>query len=246
MRFRSSVITGWLSNWHAEFLNSCAQFVQFAMPQQCLLCAAPSAARAVCADCYAHLPWLTANRCPQCARPLPAARTCGACLAHPPRYARVDAAFVYAWPLAQLIHHYKYAGNLALARLLGSALAARTTLNADVIVPMPLAPARLRGRGFNQALEIARVVSRLSGTPLEPRACRRVADGVAQAALPWKERARNIRGAFVCDADMRGARVAVIDDVMTTGATLNELARNLRAAGAAEVQGWMVARTLPG
>jgi ComF family protein len=117
--------------------------------------------------------------------------------------------------------------------------------DADAIVPMPLAPARLAERGFNQALEIARFVSGMTGISLLPQACRKVMETVPQAALPWNERAKNVRRAFVCDADLRGRRVAVVDDVMTTGATLNELAKVLRKAGAVEVVGWMVARTLP-
>ena len=182
--------------------------------------------------------------CPQCALPTGNGNICGACLAHPPRYDRVTAAFAYAWPLTPLIHHYKYAGNLALAGLLGQAIAKRLAVDADLIIPMPLSPARLRTRGFNQAIEIARVVSRLTGVPLAVNACRRVRDSAPQAMLPWRERVKNIRGAFVCDADLRGRRIAVLDDVMTTGATLNELARTLRKAGAAEIQGWIVARTL--
>lgn len=245
MSFESSAIVRRLSNWQAAFLNICAKFTQVALPQQCLLCTAPAMAQPLCADCYARLPWLTATRCPQCALPTSDGRVCGACLAHPPRFDGVTAAFAYAWPLAPLIHQYKYAGNLALAQLLAQALNERLDGGVDLIIPMPLAPARLRDRGFNQALEIARVVSRLTGVPLAANGCRRVRDTVPQAALPWKERAKNIRGAFVCDADLNGLRVAVIDDVMTTGATLNELARNLRKAGAAGIQGWMVARALP-
>jgi len=201
-------------------------------------------ANTLCTACYAHLPWLTGPCCPQCALPTADGGICGACLSHPPRFDRVTAAFAYAWPLAPLIHHYKYAGNLALATLLAQALGARLAGDADFIIPMPLAPQRLRSRGFNQALEIARVVSRMTGVPLAPAACRRVRDTAPQASLPWQARARNIRNAFVCDADLSGLRVAVIDDVMTTGATLDELARNLRQAGALEVHGWMVARTL--
>ncbi len=245
MSFGSSAIVRQLSNWRKAFLNNCLRFGQHALPQQCLLCAAPAAAKPVCADCYACLPWLTAARCPQCALPTRDGSVCGACLSHPPRFDGVSAAFAYAWPLAPLIHHYKYAGNLALAHLLAQALSERLTGGVDLIIPMPLAPQRLRHRGFNQALEIARVVSRLTGVPLAADACRRVRDSTPQAALPWSERAKNIRGAFVCDADLSGRRVAVIDDVMTTGTTLNELARNLRTAGALEIQGWMVARTLP-
>ena len=175
----------------------------------------------------------------------PGGAVCGACLDSPPRYARVVAAFSYGYPLDAVIRAYKYGGRVAHARLLGSALAAVATRDADAIVAMPLAPARLAERGFNQALEIARVVARITGIPLLPFACRKVVDTAPQAQLPWKERAKNVRRAFVCDADLAGRRVAVVDDVLTTGATLNELARVLRKAGAAEVAGWVVARTLP-
>ena len=208
------------------------------------MCAAPDTARPVCDACYTQLPWLPAARCPQCALPTSGGQICGACLAQPPRFDKVAAAFAYAWPLAPLIHQYKYAGNLALAPLLAQALAAQITSSVELIIPTPLDPARLRSRGFNQALEIARVVSRITGLPLAAKACRRVRDSVPQATLPWRERAKNIRGAFACDLDLRGKRVAVIDDVMTTGATLNEIARNLRKAGAVEIHGWVVARTL--
>ena len=185
-------------------------------------------------------------RCPQCALPTSHGEVCGACLSQPPHYDAVVAAFAYAWPLAPLVQRYKYSGNLALSSLLGQTLASRVAGHGvDLIIPMPLAAARLRSRGFNQSLEVARVVSRTTGVPVAASACRRVRDTAPQTALPWRERARNIRGAFVCDADLTGKRVAVIDDVMTTGATLNELARNLRKAGAAEIRGWMVARTLP-
>ena len=246
MNFASSAMTRLLSNSCMLILNSCANFAQLALPQHCLLCAAPANAMSVCEDCYRQLPWLTANRCPQCALPTYNGNVCGACISHPPRFDAVRAAFAYAWPLAPLIRHYKYAGNLALARLLARALTARITgSDIDLLIPMPLAPMRLRSRGFNQALEIARIVGRLTNIVVAPNACRRVGDNVPQAVLPWKERAKNIRGAFVCDANLSGMRVAVIDDVMTTGATLNELARNLRRAGAIEIQGWMVARTLP-
>jgi ComF family protein len=245
MTLLSSAITRRLSNWQRLFLNSCLHSAQRALPQQCVLCATPGLAQALCAECYSYLPWLDAVRCPQCALPTNEGRLCGACLADRPRYDRVSAAFAYSWPLAPLIHHYKYGGNLALAPLFARALTRNLASGADLIIPMPLAPARLRSRGFNQALEIARVVSHLTRVPLAADACRRVRDSTPQASLPWNERAKNIRGAFVCDADLSGLRVAVIDDVMTTGETLNELARNLRQAGAIEIQGWMVARALP-
>jgi ComF family protein len=155
----------------------------------------------------------------------------------------VVAPFRYQYPLDALIRAYKYGGRLAYARLFGGALAAETIPEVEAVVPMPLAPRRLAERGFNQALEIARAAADAAALPLLPFACRKVVETAPQAALPWKERARNVRRAFVCDADLRGKRVAVVDDVLTTGATLNELARVLRKAGAVEVVGWVVART---
>jgi len=215
------------------------------LPQSCQLCGAEGTAGPLCAPCLADLPWLSRDACAVCALPLPCGSVCGACLDRPPRFHRVESVFAYAFPVDALIHAYKYRGRLALARLLGDLLAQRVALDVDAIVPMPLARGRLAERGFNQALEIARVVAARTGVALLPRACRKVTDTPAQATLPWKERASNVRRVFVCDADLGGRRIAVVDDVLTTGATLNELARVLRKAGAAEVRGWMVARTLP-
>jgi ComF family protein len=234
----SSAFTVRLSNWMALILNSCA------LPQQCLLCAG-SSRRALCDACYAQLPWLPQAHCPQCALPTINGTLCGGCLQHPPRFDRVIAACVYAYPLAELIRSYKYQGMLALAPLLAQKLATKTDDAADLLVPLPLSKERLRERGFNQALEIARAVNRATGVRLAPSICRRVRDSTPQAALPWNERRKNIRGAFACDADLTGKRVAVIDDVLTTGATLDEIAKTLKRAGAVEVQGWVVARTLP-
>ncbi len=214
------------------------------LPQQCLLCTAPAPLRPLCDDCHTQLPQLTASRCPQCATPAPRAQLCGACIADPPAFTTVSAAYQYAWPLATLIQQFKYAGNLALARVFAEAMCAANPATVDLIIPMPLAPARLRQRGFNQALELARIAGTILQTAVAANACRRVHDRAPQAMLPWRERAKNIRGAFVYDTDLSGLRIAVIDDVITTGATLNELARTLRKAGAAEVHGWMVARTL--
>jgi ComF family protein len=155
----------------------------------------------------------------------------------------VDAPFAYRFPVAGLIHALKYGGRLALARTLGDALAQVVRRDADAIVPMPLARGRLAERGFNQALEIARAVAARTGIPLLRDAARRMVETPPQAALPWKERARNVRRAFACHADVAGRRIAVVDDVLTTGATLDELAGQLLQTGAASVVGWVVART---
>jgi len=241
----SSARAALVSNSGAGFLNGCLNFARALWPQDCVLCGAAADGATLCAPCVADLPWLPRSRCAVCALPLASGAVCGACIARPPCFDRVEAPFAYRFPVAALIHAFKYGGRLALARTLGEALAQAVSRDADAIVPMPLARARLAERGFNQALEIARVAAARTGIPLLPRACRRVVDTPPQAALPWKERTRNVRRAFVCDADLAGRRIAVVDDVLTTGATLDELARVLRRAGAVSVAGWVVARTLP-
>jgi len=238
-----------LSNSFPRTLNKCLDFARRLLPQSCLLCDAGGTNTPICAPCLDDLPWLTCAACGVCATPLESGAICGRCLDRPPHFDRVEAVFAYRYPVNALIHAYKYGGRLALARVLGKLLAQRVArdvdADVDVMVPMPLAPGRLAERGFNQALEIARVVAADTGIPLLSHACRKVADTPPQAALPWKERAKNVRRAFVCDTDLEGMRIAVVDDVLTTGSTLNELARVLRKAGAAEVSGWIVARTLP-
>ncbi len=235
-----------LSNLSSDFLVNCTKFVQRLIAPSCLLCAGASAGALLCAPCDADLPRLGGSLCDCCALPITSGDRCGACLTHPPAYDHVCAPYTYAFPADALVQALKYRGMLAIAPLFGGALARCLDERPDVIVPMPLADARLRERGFNQAQEIARHAARITGITLLARACRKVRDTQPQAALPWKERAKNMRHAFVCDADFSGKHVAIVDDVMTTGATLNELARNLKKAGAARVTGLVVARTLPG
>ncbi len=237
-----------LSNLQAGFLVRCTNFIQHLIAPSCLLCSGPSAGALLCAPCDADLPRLAGAHggyCDTCALPVTAGTRCGRCLSDAPAYDHVCASFTYAFPADALVQALKYRSLLAVAPLFGSALAQCLDERPDVIIPMPLADARLRERGFNQAQEIARHVAKITGITLMPRACRKVRDTAPQAALPWKERAKNMRKAFVCDEDFAGLHVAVVDDVMTTGATLNELARNLKRAGASRVTGIMVARTLP-
>lgn len=219
--------------------------MQRVLPRRCVLCNAPTRDERICTGCEAELPRLPLARCAVCAVPLASGEVCGACLQKPPSFDRVLAAFAYDYPIDALIHAFKYGRRLALAPVLGEALSGAGALDVDVLVPMPLALRRLSERGFNQALEIARFVSRRHGIPIIATGCRRIIETPPQAALPWKERAKNVRRAFVCDATFNGLRVAVVDDVLTTGASLDELARVLRKAGAVSVDGWVIARTLP-
>jgi len=197
----------------------------------------------LCAACRAELPRLEGALCPRCALPSPGAALCGRCLAETPEYDATVAPLAYDFPADALVHALKFRGELSLASFLGKLLAERIAQREtiDLVIPVPLSAARLRGRGYNQALEIAR---HLPGK-LDFSSCVRERDATPQTELPWAERRRNVRGAFACRRSLEGARVAVVDDVMTTGATLDEMARTLKRAGAARVVNWVLARTLP-
>ncbi len=221
--------------------------------QECLLCGTDSAAGLLCAGCAGDLPRLPAAHCPRCAAASPAAATCGRCLGRPPHYDRSIAAWSYAYPADRLLQSFKYGARLALARFCADAIARAGALHADafrphpvridLVVAMPLHPRRLRERGFNQAVEIARPLARHLGLAFDPLALQRVRDTAAQAGLHLAEREKNVRKAFACSRDLRGQRIAIVDDVMTTGATLNEAAKTLKRAGAVHVENWVAART---
>ena len=155
------------------------------------------------------------------------------------------AAVDYRFPLDAAIARLKYGPDLsllvALAHLLARAV--RGQPPPDALVPMPLSAAGLRARGFNQATELGRLIAREVGAPLALGVATRCKDTAPQASLPFDRRAGNVRDAFACDASVAGLRVTLLDDVMTTGATVEELARTLRRAGAAEVGVWVLART---
>lgn len=215
------------------------------LPQDCFLCAAPSGDNLLCPACAASLPYLSAERCPLCALPTPTAAVCGACLKQAPHFDATQAIFRYEFPVDRLIQSLKYAHRLASADFLGRALARLPTpFRPDLILPVPLAPARLAERGFNQAIELARPLARALGAALEISHIHRRRDTVPQASLPWKERRQNIRHAFECEIDLTGKTVLVVDDVMTTGTTLDELARVLKGHGAVRVENRILARTL--
>ena len=210
----------------------------------CLLCGEESGPELLCAACAAELPALAVH-CPQCALPSPAGAVCGSCINRPPHYDRTLALWRYEFPCDRLVQALKYRARLALSGFFARSLASRPLPEVDLIVPMPLHPKRLAERGFNQALEIARGLARRLGRPIEPRGALRVKDTPPQTELPYEERAKNVRGAFLCRLDLSGVSVAVLDDVMTTGATLNELARALKRAGATRVENLVIARTVP-
>jgi ComF family protein len=225
-------------------LNSWLDFVRRRVPGACLLCGSAVRGAALCPGCAADLPRPTAPGCAVCAEPLAVAGVCGRCLQDPPGFDDARAACLYRFPADVLVQRLKYGADLACAAALGELLADAVAAapRPDLLLPMPLHPARLRERGFNQAAELARPLARRLGVPLAPALCRRLRDTPAQASLDRAARRRNVRGAFACDGDLSGRHVAVVDDVLTSGATIDALARALKKAGAARVSAWVATR----
>ena len=218
------------------------------MPAACRLCgvALRRGEAGLCRGCHADLPH-SGCACPRCGTALPEARVCGACLASPPRFDRVISAYAYAYPVDQLIVRLKYRRGLTLAQLLAHDLARRVRqLDAplpDCLLPVPLHRARLWRRGYNQALEVARVLGRELDLPVcSDLVCRHRATP-EQARLPLAARRANVRRAFALTRPAPYRRVAIVDDVLTSGATLGEVARVLHRGGIEEVQAWVLART---
>ena len=223
--------------------------LQFALlPPHCLLCNQRSdSSRDLCTACAADL---VRNRivCPRCALPLQIpAPLCGECLRDEPPFAAAFAPFVYASPLDRLETTFKFGRSLAAGRVLSElwldALHESLPPLPDALIPVPLHRDRLRERGYNQALELARPLARELGIALRNDVLRRARATSAQSDLDADARRRNLRGAFaVADGIALPAHVAVVDDVMTTGTTLRECARTLLRAGALRVDVWALAR----
>lgn len=234
-------------NVHAMFETAIARVgdaCRALLPPRCALCAAPCESSLLCAACTVDMP-VIAQACPRCGLATPDAAMCGRCLAAPPPYASTIAAWRYAFPADRLLQRLKYGGDLALAEPLGDALARAVAVRGerpDAIVAMPLSRARQRHRGFNHAHEIARRVARVLDVPLAGGLVR-TRDAPPQAGLALRERKRNVRGAFAASA-CEGRAVAIVDDVMTTGSTLDAAASAMLSAGALRVDAWVVARTL--
>ncbi|EOX9657642.1 ComF family protein [Pseudomonas aeruginosa] len=225
-------------------------------PPACLLCAARSdqPPRPLCRACAADLPW-SRQQCRRCALPLPLpldGQVCGECLRRPPAYEQAIAPWRYAFPLDSLINRFKHQAAWPLGRLLGELLAehlrqryAEGLPRPARLLPVPLAPRRERRRGFNQAQQLAERLAGELDLHCDPHSLRRVLDTPAQQGLDATVRRRNLRHAFALApaSDVRGLHLALVDDVLTTGATTEHLSRLLRRAGAARVDVYCLART---
>lgn len=231
-----------MSNFLIDYIDSCTIF-----NQPCLLCGAGDARRGLCRRCRDALPRLPPSRCRHCALPLPSGRVCGRCLRHPPAFDALHVSHVFCHPVAGLIHAFKYGKRLQLAGVLGALLAESTPPvgpEFGVITAVPLAKERLAERGFNQSVELARALTGILGVRFFPTLCVRKRNTLSQAGLDVAGRRRNLRDAFDAKTSLDGVSVAIVDDVVTTGSTLDMLAKTLKNRGAKRVEAWALARTL--
>jgi ComF family protein len=223
------------------------------LPSCCALCGKPSGQSVVCAPCLARHVDLSAPRCLQCANLVGKARQiCGQCVALRRHFDATLAAVSYAAPLDSLVLQLKFSARLALAPwmagMLRDALLARPDFRLpNLLCPVPLGPLRLRERGFNQALEIARPLAASLGIPLQPALAIRARETAAQSSLEHGLRAKNMHNAFVVHpallAQVRGLHIGIVDDVMSSGHTLGELAALFKRCGAERVSVFVFART---
>ena len=225
-------------------------------PPTCALCSGPGQAAAtsawgldLCVHCEAACPRLS-DPCPRCGLPLAPGRVrapCADCAVRPPPFDALWAAFAYAPPVDALVRDLKFHNALPHARVLGMLLAGHRRPAGDLpdaVVPVPLSRERFIERGFNQATEIARHAARHLRLPLRDGLLRRLRNTPAQSGLGASDRRANLQGAFAL-VGLPPPRVALVDDVLTTGSTASEAARLLKNAGAARVEVWVAARVLP-
>lgn len=226
------------------------QAYQFLFPYTCIFCGEKSHSwQDICINCKADLPWLN-NACPQCGLILAAgaispATKCGWCQRYAPPFDTTFALWSYQQPVTQLITALKFNHQLKYARLIGELMAERLATHSlpECIIPVPLHETRLRQRGFNQSLEIARSLGKRLNVAINTRCCIRIKATEAQSSIAKKKRRENLANAFNVEQRFTAAHVALLDDVMTTGCTVKELSMQLKRQGVKRVDIWCCART---
>jgi len=219
------------------------------LPTTCLLCGNSGFDhRDLCQSCYLHLP-RNERCCYQCAQQLPIdacnPMLCGRCLSLRPAFDETYAPFMYQGAIRYLITRLKFRADYKNARLLGLLLAEYLQKNAErpeLIIPVPLHNSRYRQRGFNQSIEIARAVAKKLDIPLDFDSCRRLTNTLQQSKLSLEQRQSNVKRAFALVKPVSVHSVAILDDVMTTGSTANEIATILKNSGVDKVDVWVCAR----
>lgn len=217
------------------------------LPSICRLCQQLyKGPHAVCSSCIQFIPPL-GNRCQTCAMPLPLSDflICGHCIANPPHVDQVHVAYPYEEPLRGLLHDFKYQNGLYLRSFLCHLmLKALPSTKAQCLIPIPMHPHRLKQRGFNHAAILAKTLAHHLTIPCDFKICKKIINTVPQATLNSQERKKNLRHAFSVKPS-HYQQVILVDDLLTTGATANELAITLKKQGVTKVDLWCCARTLP-
>lgn len=231
-------LPAWLTHLLSKTLNHW-------LPHSCFLCGA-SSQQALCGACLHDLNWQEQG-CIRCAAQLIGSdnNICGQCLIQPPPFQRLYTVFDYDYPLDNLIKAAKYQANLAILQLLGDLMATHLSPDClpDGIIAVPMHPIDLRRRGYNQALELARIIAKQLQRPLQVNACQCTRRKQPQARLSYQARLHNVRGLFqVQSLPAHWQHVAIVDDVVTTGATVRELSQTLLHAGVQQVDVWCCAR----
>ncbi len=218
--------------------------LDWVFPPRCMVCNRVDTW--LCDGCADQLPWITGPTCARCGLPIRQGILCTRCATTPPRLEGIHSALWFQDPLRQAIHRLKYRHGWKMAQPLGKLMARywqNTALAVDLIVPVPLYPTRLLQRGYNQAALLAGEVGRQMGLPIDESALRRVRKTATQMRLKAAERQQNVQGAFHCpNGQVWERRILLVDDVCTTGATLEACADALRAAGAHSVRALTLAR----
>lgn len=226
-----------------QLIDWFSQLNQQLLPQSCFLCGDPSI-KPLCAPCLADLP-NQVTRCSCCAKPQSEIALCDECQSQPPPYTHTQTLFSYTYPIDQLIIAAKFQQNLVILKFLGELMGQRLIIQPrpQVLIPVPLHLSRLRQRGYNQSLELAKVIAKHTGIPIAFQACQRIRNTPPQTSLSGKQRQTNVKGAFkIIKLAPTWQHIALIDDVMTTGSTVAELARIFREAGVERVDIWCCAR----
>ncbi len=234
-----------MNNWLKinQWLNI-APLRTYLFKQNCTLCDAPTNSEfSLCTACVQDLPLAPRPSCPQCGLSTQG-DVCGKCLKQQPYFDATHALFTYNYPVDALLQHYKYNNALYLSQTFAQLLSAKMQdTEIDIIIAMPLHPSRIKERGFNQSLELAKIIAKQHDIVLDSISCNRIKNTPPQASLPLKNRLKNMQGAFACNNTFSGKHIALIDDVMTTGSSLNELAKTIKKAGARKVSCYVLART---
>ncbi len=221
------------------------RFIDLLFPPRCGGC--QTAGSLWCTACQAATPLLEPPWCEKCGEPCVTDRLCANCRAHPLVIEKIRSVALFDGVLRQAIHRFKYERLAGLAEPFGALLAdywRAAQLTADWLIPVPLHPSRERDRGYNQSELLARQLARQVNVPLSGKGLRRTRATAVQMTLNAAERRQNVAGAFECvEVRVRGARVVIIDDVGTTGATLDACAQAVLKAGAVSVMGLTLART---